>query len=71
VDTRTTPRTGPIEQTSTGTLRTRTPDGRSAVLSLADLAMRGAVGAPGRLSPQFVEWMMGFPLDWTRLDCED
>jgi len=71
VDTRTSPRTGPIEQTSTGTLRTRTADGRSAVLSLADLAMRGATGTPGRLSPLFVEWMMGFPQHWTRLDSED
>ena len=114
VDTRTSPRTGPIERTSPGPLRTRTSDGRSAVLSLADLAMRGALlptprvamatkrtlppgetfkrtmerpsgakrqaeivdaltedGQPGRLSPRFVEWMMGFPLDWTRLDSED
>lgn len=30
-----------------------------------------ARGIQGRLSPQFVEWMMGFPLDWTRLDSED
>lgn len=28
-------------------------------------------GQPGRLSPLFVEWMMGFPLQWTRLDSED
>jgi len=30
-----------------------------------------ARGIQGRLSPQFVEWMMGFPLDWTRLDSAD
>ena len=109
VDTRTNPRTGPIERTSSGTLRTRTEDGRKAMLSLADLAMRGALlptptksdgmggpgrgknkmggdnlrtavaqmaargllGQPGRLSPLFVEWMMGFPQRWTRLDSED
>ena len=29
------------------------------------------IGAPGRLSPLFVEWMMGYPLDWTCLDSED
>lgn len=23
----------------------------------------------GRLNPRFVEWMMGFPLDWTALEC--
>lgn len=25
----------------------------------------------GRLNPRFVEWMMGFPPDWTALDCKD
>jgi hypothetical protein len=36
--------------------------------------LAGAVqshGQPGRLSPQFVEWMMGYPLDWTCLDSAD
>ena len=31
----------------------------------------GALGYRGRLHPRFVEWMMGFPVDWTRLDCAD
>jgi epoxyqueuosine reductase QueG len=31
----------------------------------------GALGYRGRLHPQFVEWMMGFPLHWTCLDSED
>lgn len=25
-------------------------------------------GEPGRLNPQFVEWLMGFPIGWTELN---
>ena len=25
----------------------------------------------GTLNPQFVEWLMGFPLDWSKIDSED
>ena len=28
-------------------------------------------GQSGRLSPLFVEWVMGYPIDWTCLDSED
>jgi len=28
-------------------------------------------GHSGRLSPRFVEWMMGYPLGWTAPACED
>lgn len=28
-------------------------------------------GAAGPLHPQFVEWMMGFPMGWTDLDGDD
>jgi hypothetical protein len=31
----------------------------------ADAGRRGA--APGQLNPQFVEWLMGLPKDWTDL----
>jgi hypothetical protein len=27
-------------------------------------------GTEGRLSPRFVEWMMGFPDEWTRVESE-
>lgn len=31
-------------------------------------AIGSLAGSEGRLSPRFVEWMMGFPDDWTQLD---
>ena len=35
---------------------------------LGTLAAYGALGAPGRLNPAWVEWLMGWPVGWT--DCE-
>lgn len=35
-----------------------------------DATMQEATGTSGRLNPRFVEWMMGFPLDWTDPDCK-
>lgn len=31
---------------------------------------RGGAGASGHLSPQFVEWMMGLPRNWTKHVCD-
>ncbi len=28
-------------------------------------------GVPGRLSPQFVEWMQGFPIEWTACELSE
>jgi hypothetical protein len=33
-----------------------------------DATMQEHSGKTGRLSPRFVEWMMGYPPDWTNLD---
>lgn len=33
-----------------------------------DATMQEATGTSGRLNPRFVEWMMGFPPDWTDPD---
>ena len=34
-----------------------------------DATVQELTGASGRLSPRFVEWMMGYPPDWTTPDC--
>ena len=36
--------------------------------NLEAMARRGDFGKKGRLNPQFVEWMMGFPIGWTDLE---
>jgi hypothetical protein len=33
--------------------------------TLMGMARTGMLGTPGRLNPQFVEWLMGFPIGWT------
>lgn len=46
--------------------------GRTKLNSLKDVARYGLYYQPqllnrGEISPNFVEWMMGFPCDWTNL----
>ncbi len=44
-----------------------TPDGKKRQVDLAH-SVRMRDGISGQLNPQWVEWLMGFPLGWTDLE---
>jgi len=44
-----------------------TPDGKKRQIDLAHF-VRQSDGISGQLNPQWVEWLMGFPLGWTDLE---
>jgi hypothetical protein len=54
-------RKGELYQTKTGSIRARNPDGSSSNRGLP--AMVG-----GELNPNWVEWLMGWPIGWTALE---
>lgn len=43
--------------------------GRTPSNSLSDTI--SAEGSVGQLNPDWVEWLMGFPIGWTNIDCEN
>lgn len=46
-------------------------DTHRRMLEDAVVALSPGSTSGGALHPQFVEWMMGFPLGWTDLDGDD
>ena len=43
--------------------RSRTFDGR-----LSTMVVESPFGRIGRLNPEWVEWLMGYPIGWTELN---
>lgn len=57
--------------TPTAHLAKETGAPSEARLNTPTLTWQASGGAAGSLHPQFVEWMMGFPVGWTDLDDDD
>jgi DNA (cytosine-5)-methyltransferase 1 len=50
-------------------MKARMKGGQRNKITSLQVMVKAAEGNTGQMNPQWVEWLMGYPIGWT--DCED